>query len=79
MRPGRCNFLGMQKMSPKNQRGTLTLENFRMLNFDFISNSSYTNNIYMKNMRGSARNTIVEKLALLGSKGPPLGGHFFDG
>ena len=42
-------ILGDAKMTPKNQRGTLTLENFRMLNFDeFISNSSYTTKIYMK-------------------------------
>ena len=64
----------MQKMTPKNQRGTLTLENFRMLNFDdFMSYSSYTTKIYMKNMDGSARNSIVEKLAFLGSKGTHWG------
>ena len=41
---------GIQKMTQKNRRGTLTLENFRMLNFDeFISNSSYTTKVYMKN------------------------------
>ena len=67
-------------MTPKNQRGTLTLEIFRMLNFDdFISNSSYTTKIYMKNMGGSARNSKVAKLAFLGSQGPPLGCQFFDG
>ena len=65
-------------MTPKNQRGTLTLAIFRMLNFDdFISYSSYTK-IYMKNMGGSARNSIDEKLPILGSKGPhPLGVSFF--
>ena len=64
-------------MAPKNPRGTLTLEFFRMLKFDdFIKYSSWTTKIYMKNMGSSARNTIVEKLAILGSKGPPWGVNF---
>ena len=34
----------------------------------------------MKNMGISARNSIVENLAFLGSKGPPWGGgNVFDG
>ena len=40
-----------------------------MLNVDdFIIYSSYTNKIYMKNMGGSGRNSIVEKLAFLGPR-----------
>ena len=35
--------------------------------------SSCTTKIYMENMCGSARNSVVEKLTFLGSKGPPLG------
>ena len=75
------NFCGLQKMAPKNPRGTLTLEFFRMLKFDdFITYSSYTTKIYITSMASSARNSIVEKLAFLGSKGPLWGGgHFFDG
>ena len=75
----KSTFWEKQKMAPKNPRGgTLTLEFFRMLKFDdFISYSSNTTKIYMKNMGGSARNTIVEKLAILGSKGPPLGVSIF--
>ena len=40
--------------------------------------SSYNIKLYTKSMGGSAGNSIVEKLAFLGSKGPPLegGGHF---
>ena len=72
------NFLGMQKMDHKNQRGRswpLPSAIFRMLNFDdFISYYSYTTKTYSKNMGGSARNSIVEKLAFLGSSDPPLGG-----
>ena len=76
----RVLFEGCKKWPLKTKGGTLTLEIFRVLNFDdFISYSSYTIKIYMKNMGGSARNSIVEKLAFLGSKGPPLGCHFFDG
>ena len=60
-------------MTPKNQRGTFTLAIFRMLNFDdFIMHSN------SKLEHGSARNSIVEKLAFLGAKGPLLVGHFFD-
>ena len=63
-------------MTRKNQKMTLTLEIFRMLNFDdFISNSSYTTKTYMKNMGGSARNSIVEKFAFFGSV-PPWGVNF---
>ena len=66
-------------MTPKKQRGTHTLEIFRMLIFDdFIIYSSYTTKIYIKNIGGSARISIVEKLAFWRSNGPPLGGHFFD-
>ena len=61
-------------MAPKNPRGTLTLEFYRMLKFDdFIMYSSYTTKIYMTRIATSARNSIVEKLSFLGSKGPPLG------
>ena len=50
------------------QKMALSLEFFRMLTFDdFIMYSSYPTKIYMKNMGGSARNSIVEKLAFLGS------------
>ena len=66
-------------MTPKNPRGTLNLEIFRMLQFNaFIIYSSYTTKIYMKNMGGSSRNSIVEKFAFWGSKGPPLGCRFPD-
>ena len=62
----------MQARTPKYQRGTHTIESFRMLNFDdFMSYSSYTTKIYMKNLGGSAQNSIVEKLAFLESKCPP--------
>ena len=64
----------MQKMTPKNQSGDPYLYIFRMLIFnDFIMYSSCTTKIYMKNMGGSARNSIVEKLAFLESKGPRWG------
>ena len=53
------NFWEMQKMTPKNQ---ITLEIFRMLKCnDFLMYSSYTTKMYMKNMGGSARNSVVEK------------------
>ena len=60
------NFLGMQK---------ITLETFRMLNCDdFISYSSYTTKIYLKNSAWFG-SKLVEKLSFL----TPFGGHFFNG
>ena len=51
-----------------------TLAIFRMLTFDdFISYSSYTTTIYMKNKAGSARSSVVEKFAFLDSMASPLG------
>ena len=71
------NFWEMQKMTPKNQ---ITLEIFRMLKCnDFLMYSSYTTKMYMKNMGGSARNSVVEKQAFFEVQGSPLGGHFFEG
>ena len=61
-------------MAPKNPRGDPYPRIFRMLKFDdFIMYSSYTTKIYITSIASSARNSIVEKLAFLGSKGPPLG------
>ena len=61
-------------MTPKNQ---ITLEIFRMLKFDdFIMYSSYTTKMFIKNMGRSARNSVVEKLAFLGSKGHRWGSFF---
>ena len=58
--------LGLQAQHPDPRK-------FRMLNFDdFISYSSYSTKIYMILLE-----TIVEKLAFLGSKGPHWGGVIF--
>ena len=70
----RVIFEGCKKWPLKTPGGTLTLEFFRMLKIDdFIMYSSYTTKIYITSIASSARNSIVEKLAFLGSKGPPLG------